>query len=308
MKLPQLDLANIDMAALDSACQTWGSFTLQGHDIDADLQQEVLELSRCFFGEPLAIKNQTRRSAQNAWGYFDAELTKNRRDWKEIVDIGPAVDAGPLAGSTPQWPDISGFKATMETFSAAMHEVALEVVRHIAKALACDDDLTAPFAAHSSFLRLNSSPACPEPAPADAALAPESGHLGISHHTDAGAVTVLLQDDQPGLQICQQGRWHIVEPPAGALIINTGDIVQVWSNDRYPAPVHRVLVNAKRERYSLPYFLNPDYNYDYAPIGHGLAAACPPPASRSWRWTSPSRRSSPSARCGSCSRRPTTWC
>ena len=66
-----------------------------------------------------------------------------------------------------------------------------------------------------------------------------TGSLGISHHTDAGAVTVLLQDGQPGLQVLtkggaagEEGLWHDVEAERGDLIINIGDVVQVWSNDR----------------------------------------------------------------------------
>ena len=64
------------------------------------------------------------------------------------------------------------------------------------------------------------------------------GSLGISHHTDAGAVTVLLQDGQPGLQVLRRNggkkeTWHDVEARRGDLIINIGDVVQVWSNDQY---------------------------------------------------------------------------
>ena len=64
-------------------------------------------------------------------------------------------------------------------------------------------------AAHTSFLRLNCYPPCADPAPADAASIPEHGHLGISRHTDSGALTVLLQDMQPGLQVLHDDRWHL---------------------------------------------------------------------------------------------------
>jgi isopenicillin N synthase-like dioxygenase len=283
MELPRLDLQQLDLAAMDRACREWGSFVLLGHDIDEQMQQQALTQCQTFFRQPSTIKNRIRRSANNAWGYFDAELTKNRRDWKEIIDIGPAVSTGPLAGSSPQWPGLPGFRDTMEQLSDAMHRLALTMVRSIAAALQCSTDLTVPFARHSSFLRLNYYPACPEPAPPDADFAPKHGHLGISHHTDAGAVTVLLQDAQPGLQIHREGAWHTVDPVPGGLVINTGDIVQVWSNDRYPAALHRVLANAACERISLPYFLNPDYDYDYAPLDEGLPGASPP-RSRAINW------------------------
>ena len=286
MSIPVLDLQALTTARLDDACRQWGFFALAGHDIDDGLITEVLAQAQGFFAQTSESKNQIRRSANNAWGFYDAELTKNRRDWKEIIDIGPPVHNGPLAGSSPQWPQLAGFKDCMETLTAEMHRISLRLVSEIASSLGVSEDLTVPFLDHSSFLRLNYYPPCPDPAPsgantgantdadantgtdadADADFQPKSGQLGISHHTDAGAVTVLLQDAQPGLQVYRNDRWHIVPVTPDTLIINIGDIVQVWSNDRYPAPLHRVLANDDCPRISVPYFLNPSYDYDYAPL------------------------------------------
>ena len=266
MAIPCLDLNNLDLNKLDSACAEWGVFALTGHGIDPQLTAEVLWQTTLFFERTSAYKNRIRRTAQNAWGFNDAELTKNRRDWKEIVDIGAAVHTGPLAGSLPQWPDQGGFKDTMQAWSNALHNVGLAVVDHICSALGTHTDLTAPFTHHSSFLRLNYYPICLEPAPEDSGFTPTHGNLGISHHSDAGAVTVLMQDAQPGLQVYRQDRWHTVMPIEGALVINMGDIVQVWSNDRYTAPIHRVLANSEKARISTPYFLNPSYDYNYQPL------------------------------------------
>ena len=176
MELPRVDLGKLDLTAMDRACREWGSFVLLGHDIDAQLQQEALTQCQAFFTQPLAAKNRIRRSASNAWGFFDAELTKNRRDWKEIIDIGPAVTTGPLAGSAPQWPDLPGFRESMEQLSDSMHSIALTMVHNIARALQCQTDLCAPFAKHSSFLRLNYYPACPEPARSVSCRMPSPGY------------------------------------------------------------------------------------------------------------------------------------
>ena len=62
---------------------------------------------------------------------------------------------------------------------------------------------------------------------------------------------------------------------AGALTINIGDIVQVWSNDRYRAPLHRVLANSSHPRYSAPFFLNPNYQAMYAPLPSALEGRAP---------------------------------
>ena len=74
--------------------------------------------------------------------------------------------------------------------------------------------------------------------------------LGVHHHTDAGALTVLIQDEVGGLQVHRDGLWYDIPPVEGAIVINTGDMMQVWSNDIYQAAVHRVLAMEKRDRFS----------------------------------------------------------
>src|SRR5690606_31910137 len=129
---------------------------------------------------------------------------------------------------------------------------------------------------HTSFLRLNYYPSCPRPArPTDLSMARE-GHLGVNHHTDAGALTLLLQDAQPGLEVFHDGAWRLVEPRADAIVVNIGDIVQVWSNDRYQAALHRGLVSADAERFSAPFFLNPAYSVEYQPLPSTVAPNRPP--------------------------------
>ena len=100
--------------------------------------------------------------------------------------------------------------------------------------------------------------------------------MALHHHSDAGALTVLMQDDVGGLQVNIPGEhgdgdWIDVEPVQGALVINTGDMMQVWSNDRFIAALHRVAPRVSDERYSIPYFFNPSYDCDYAPLPGSIA-------------------------------------
>jgi isopenicillin N synthase-like dioxygenase len=74
-----------------------------------------------------------------------------------------------------------------------------------------------------------------------------------------------------------------VEPVMGALLVNIGDMVQVWSNDRYPAPLHRVRASTNRERYSLPFFFNPVSEAVYAPLT-ALTNEESPPRYRPINW------------------------
>lgn len=257
------------LALLDRACRDWGFFQITGHDVGADLIERLMAQMRAFFALPTAEKRRIERTRANCWGFYDRELTKNVRDFKEIFDVGDARNEGPMAGARPQWPEQPpGFEATSRAFMAACHAVAHRVLAGISLNLGMPaEHLAASFRPrHTSFLRLNYYPVCDDPAPPDADTIPATGQLGINRHTDAGALTVLIQDRQPGLQVLRDGAWHIVEPRADALVVNIGDIVQVWSNDRYRAALHRVIVSRASPRYSAPYFFNPDYTASYAPL------------------------------------------
>ncbi|KAI9083657.1 hypothetical protein K1719_034358 [Acacia pycnantha] len=54
------------------------------------------------------------------------------------------------------------------------------------------------------------------------------------------------------------GQWVGVKPVPGSYIINLGDVLQVWTNGQYESVEHRVMVNFVKERFSIPFFLNPD--------------------------------------------------
>ncbi|MEQ8692148.1 MAG: 2OG-Fe(II) oxygenase family protein [Pseudomonadales bacterium] len=263
--IPTLDLNRNTPEQWQIACADCGFFYLTGHELRASLLAEAMQQSRRFFAQPLSVKQQIQRTATNCWGYYDAELTKNQRDWKEILDIGPDIDQGPLAGARTQLPTLDGFAEVMTDLQQRMHDLALEVTRRVLEALQTSVDLSAAFTEHTSFLRINYYPECADPAPADAASGTEQT-FGIHHHTDAGAVTMLAQEDVTSLQVLRDDRWQTIPSARDALIVNLGDIVQVWSNDQFRAPLHRVLAQRDRSRISIPYFLNPACDYVYRPL------------------------------------------
>ena len=264
--ITRIDLQQPNIDALRDACAQSGFFRLVGHDLAPGLKRSALAEIQAFFGQATETKRAISRTAQNCWGFYDNELTKNRKDRKEILDIGPDMDEGPLAGARTQWPDSEAFRVIVGELNDVMHQIALAVTRQVCATLDADFDPLPYFAHHSSFLRLNYYPLSDNPADPATEWLPEDGELGIHHHTDAGAITVLMHDGVAGLQVRQNDAWQLVHAEADELIINIGDIVQVWSNDLYQAPLHRVLASTGDERISVPYFLNPDYSYDYAPL------------------------------------------
>ncbi len=242
---------------LARACERWGIFYLVNHTVPDAVIDRASAASRSFFEQPLSAKQALARTLDNPWGYYDRELTRNLRDRKEIFDFGP--------GWKIPWPDYpAAFRESLETHANACYALGLQLLDLLDDALGLDQPcLKSDFEpGHSSFTRLNYYPVSDALQDTDA---PAAGPLGISRHTDAGGLTILLQDEVAGLQAFHEG-WHDVKPLKGALTINIGDMMQVWSNDRFTAPLHRVRASEDRARYSIAYFLNPDRDCVVQPL------------------------------------------
>jgi isopenicillin N synthase-like dioxygenase len=259
--------------ALATPCSQRGMFHVAGHGVPRDQLAEFEDAMRRFFDLDPSEKRLLQRSRSNAWGYYDEELTKNRRDWKEVFDYGAEPDEAEPAISHSdgrnQWPEsIPDLRRILLQHYTTCERIALSLLPSLCLSLDLDPDELGPFfRGHSSFVRLNRYPECPDPAPQDAEHFPDTGHLGVHHHTDAGALTLLYQDGVSGLQAQFEDRFILVEPVPDVFTVNLGDMLQVWSNDRYKSPLHRVIVHSDKLRHSAPFFLNPRYDAVCEPLG-----------------------------------------
>ena len=259
-------------AELEGPSRSLGVFHIVGHGLSEDDFARFEAAMRAFFALPASVKQQVRRSRDNAWGYYDEELTKNRPDWKEVFDYGAEPAAGGAAPAhsdgTNRWPPGEPeLRATLLRHHAECARIGRLLLRALSASLGfAPDRLARFFEGDSSFVRLNRYPVCDSPAAPDAAPLPEDGHLGVHPHSDAGALTILYQDRVASLQVQTGGRFELVEPVPGAFTVNLGDMLRVWSNDRYRSPVHRVLARRDRERFSAPFFYNPRYETVCEPI------------------------------------------
>ncbi|HIG44025.1 MAG: 2OG-Fe(II) oxygenase family protein [bacterium] len=249
------------------ACEEFGFFQVVNHGIDPTQCEAFISATKQFFALHFDKKQALLRTSENPWGYYDRELTKNKQDWKQVFDFGIDQNDGDYP-TISQWPgDIKGFKQIMLDWFRSCETVSATLLKQIVGTLIQDSDQLSHFfePTNSSFVRLNYYPLCDNPA--DSSLDnPQHGHLGVSHHTDAGALTVLIQDAVSGLQIKSGNQWYTIIPESDALIVNIGDLLQVWSNDRYKAALHRVMANGFEERFSAPFFYNPVYTCDCAPL------------------------------------------
>jgi isopenicillin N synthase-like dioxygenase len=283
--VPTVDIAEptaVSLEALDAACRDHGFFLLTGHGLD-DLIDRTWEQTRRFFAQPLPRKRRVIRSEDNALGYYDRELTKRRRDHKEVFDF--MQPGGPVGAERNRWPDdLDGFRETMAEFFDAFGRLSSETMALVHRVLGLPDSVLATHDGSPavSTVRLNHYPVG-DPVPAEergdlAAL----GDVALGHHTDPGVITLLLQDDRGGLQTqTRSGDWIDVPPARGTVVVNLADCVQVWTNDRYRAAVHRVVPMTTGDRYSIPYFFNPDVEAVIEPIP---ALCSEPPRYRPFTW------------------------
>lgn len=263
---------------VSSACREFGFFQIVNHGIASELIDSYLECCREYFDLPLDIKLQWKRNEGNARGFFNDELTQQKRDWKEALDVGvPGSRDWSLPDDCPENKCLDGwnqlpseeilpnFRKTMTKYFDELSVLADRIAIIMAKGLGQDRNssiIRELRESHSSYLRANYYPLCNEKA--DDGSTP----LGISPHRDAGFLTILLQDaDCHSLQVLKDDTWITIHPEGKySFTINTGDMAEVWSDGRYKAPLHRVLSNEKKTRYSTPFFYNPSYETRVQPL------------------------------------------
>ncbi len=259
---------NRSIGEIASAARTWGFFQVVNHGISEDLIDRAREQMNRFFALPAAIKSEIMRTRENPWGYYNNELTKNQRDKKEVFDY-TTDGKDPIYSAANQWPGFDPeFRLVMESYRDACEQLSLKLLEAFCHGLNLPpnylNDSFDPL--HTGFIRLNYYPV-KDPLRERNDIASLGGaDLGVHHHTDAGALTVLLQDEVGGLQVHNNGYWHDIAPVEGAFVINTGDMMQVWSNDIYHAAIHRVLAMNEKDRYSIPFFYNPNAGTQVEPL------------------------------------------
>jgi aminocyclopropanecarboxylate oxidase len=166
-------------------------------------------------------------------------------DWEDIFFIHDGC----------QWPsDPSAFKKTIREYRAELRKLAERVMEAMDENLGLTKgtikDAFSGGGRHEPFFgtKVSHYPPCPRP----------DLITGLRAHTDAGGVILLFQDDRVGgLEVLKDGQWIDVQPLAGAIVINTGDQIEVLSNGRYRSAWHRVLPMRDGNRRSIASFYNP---------------------------------------------------
>ncbi len=239
-------------ASIDDACCSVGFMQITGHGIADETVAALTNAIDSVFGLDPEVKRQyqpARPSINRGYAPPKSERLSYSLGVDSPADMFEAFNVGvthePVAGIDPDmypeniWPDPAAapnFQADAQCWIDAAGELARRMSSIFAHALGVGSDFFEPLADRSIDVLRMVNYAIPE------GTALERGQLGMGAHTDYGIVTILWADPVPGLEILGgDGRWHSVLPQPGALLINLGDMLARWTNDRYRSTMHRVV-------------------------------------------------------------------
>jgi isopenicillin N synthase-like dioxygenase len=147
-----------------------------------------------------------------------------------------------------------------------MLELSFKIMRLLAATLPygpnvfdtfCDNNPAAP-------MRLLHYPTPPTPVTSGGDLK----QFGASPHTDFGAITLLLQDQNPGLEVLDQNAqvWVPIDPNPDAYVVNVGEMLSLWTSGKFKSSVHRVISKKRTDRYSIVFFLDGNLDCGLDPL------------------------------------------
>ena len=251
---------------LGRACEEVGFFYVRGHGVPDDLIDAVFGAAREFFSLPTEAKKRILATRDHYRGYVEMLARtygkNNHGDYSEAfkiqLELAPDdrdVVAGKPLHQLNKWPEaLPGFRSMLLRYFEAMHQLQARLLRAFASSLDISEDFfQSKFTKPLTQLTLLHYPPQPASRPED--------EFGLRPHTDTSAITILAQDGTGGLEVYHRaGGWIAAPPVPGTFLVNIGDMMQRWTNDRFVSTPHRVINRTGKARYSIPFFANPDYD------------------------------------------------
>ena len=257
------------VSQLRAACEGVGFFYAAGHGLDPLLEQRLVRATHDFFALPEADRLAIGMArGGRAWrGYFPVggELTSGVGDQKEGIYFGqelsgedPRVRAGlPLHGPNLFPAAVPELRSAVLDWMAALQALGQRLLAGLALGLGLD--------AGYFERELTGNPICLFRAfryPPSA----EASDWGVGEHSDYGLLTLLLQDDCPGLEVKARSGWIAAPPIPGTFVCNLGDMLDRMTGGRYRSTPHRVRNTSGRSRCSWPFFLDPSFDAAVRPL------------------------------------------
>jgi isopenicillin N synthase-like dioxygenase len=265
-------------AQIDQACREVGFLAVVGPGVPDATIERLHSEALAFFDLPLHDRLAAVMPRPGyPYGYNPVEAESLNRsiggaaapDAKETFNVGP-IEPPPRAvdemddpderavHSANLWPPmLPTLRPAVEAYYREMERLSATLMQAFAVALGLDDDAFAPFIdRHGSALRLAHYPA------SDVLADDGVGRFRAGAHTDYGTLTVLWTDGEPGLQVyLPETGWTSVAATEGGLLVNLGDLMARWTNERWRSTLHRVVsAGSGRRRLSIPFFHNANWD------------------------------------------------
>ncbi|MGF1522479.1 MAG: isopenicillin N synthase family dioxygenase [Leptolyngbyaceae cyanobacterium] len=238
------------------ACQEVGFLYLKHHGVSPELVECLFGNAKAFFNLPLEIKKQIPWTTPECnCGYIPMQT--QHLDPTGAADLMEAYNIGLLQpGANEKWlPEQTELNQALLAFYHAGSEVCSQIMQAFALAFGLPEAyFDAQHDRHYSTVRLLHYP----PVEKDT----ESGTIRAGAHSDYGTITLLFQDDVGGLEIWHNGSWVPAPYISNTVVVNTGDLMERWTNNLFQSTKHRVVVPpqpaAARSRYSMTFFYRPN--------------------------------------------------
>ena len=255
-------------AEVRHACEHVGFFYMAGHGVEQSVIDDAFAAAREFHTMPLEDKMRLKINENNI-GYLPVNQSMQRAstvrkatrpNYNESFFIShergadhPDVVAGkPLRGRN-QWPDgHERMRAAMLRYFKTLEGVGERMLPVLARSLDMPEGHFAPFFANEAHINLRFLHYPPQETQDDE-------QFGQAPHTDNSFITILAREKVPGLAVqLPSGEW--LAPPIipGTFLVNLGNIMKRWSNDRFLSTPHGVLNDSGTDRYSIAFFYSPN--------------------------------------------------
>ncbi|KAL7139908.1 hypothetical protein ABFS83_09G085000 [Erythranthe nasuta] len=245
-----------ELKKLKLALSTWGCFQAIDHGIPSCFLDKVRGVGREFFGQSMEEKNKCAKKVAEFQGYGADPVPEDGQslDWSDRIFLALAPEDQRNYTFWPQNP--ISFKETLEEYTENMKRFTETVSKSMAKSVNLEESCFLKQFGERSQLhgRFNYYSPCKRP----------DLVLGMKAHSDGSGYTVLLQDET-GLQIRYNGKWHTVPNDTNALLVIMGDQMEIMSNGIFTSPVHRVVSDSRRDRISVAVFYTPEVGKEIGP-------------------------------------------
>jgi len=302
VQFPILDLKTAKGAAsqIDEACREVGFFAITGHGVPQGVIDAAWSVSTRFFDRPLQEKLSVRGRVDYPYGYTQMSSEslaasggeEAATDLNESFSLSPpprpeVADLGGFVLDHRVWPNRpEEFEEAWTEYYHHMERLAARLMRLCAAALGISESFfDDKIDRHLSALRALNYPAQATP--------PPPGQIRAGAHTDYGTITILLPGQATGgLQVlANDGSWLAVPHIPDGFIINLGDLMAMWTNDRWRSTLHRVVnpdtnVAGSERRQSMAFFHQPNWDAEIACLPNCASEDNPPrySATRSGPW------------------------